>query len=522
MRLPAHWTRVCALEEIVPETGVCALVGEEQVAIFRVGDVVFAIGNHDPMSGANVLSRGLVGSLGDEFIVASPLYKHHYSLLTGRCLEDPDCVVPVYQVRILDRVIWVRERAAERRTAPRGRRLVVIGNGMAAMRVLEHVAELAPKAFDTTVFGAEPQGGYNRVLLSTLLAGDAEAADVLTHPPDWFAARHITLHQGDPVVRIDRIRRVVRSESGRAVPYDRLLIATGAEPVTLPLPGAHLAGVVAFRSLADVEYMVGRARRGGRAVVIGGGLLGVEAASGLARRGMAVTVVHLQNSLMEQQLDEPAAALLQSELEGRGVSIRLEGSSAAILGTDRVAGLRLEDGTEIEADLVVMTVGVRPRIGLARDAGLRCRRGILVDDTLQTFDPSVYAVGECVEHRHRTFGLVAPVWDQARVCALHLTGRGVARFRGASPATRLKVSGIDVFSAGDFQEGSGRESIVLRDSQGGVYKRLVLENDRVKGAVLYGETLDGGWYAELIREGRDVGPIRDRLLFGRAECDPTP
>jgi NAD(P)H-dependent nitrite reductase small subunit len=520
--LGRHWGRACALEDIVPETGVCALVGEEQVALFRVADAVFAIGNHDPMSGANVLSRGLVGSLEDELVVASPLYKHHYSLLTGRCLEEPDRAVPVYQVRILDRMVWVRERAAERRAHPSTRRLVVVGNGMAANRVLEHLCEIDPKAFDITVFGAEPHGGYNRVMLSPFLAGDAKRADVVTHPPEWFAARGITFHMGDPVVRIDRVRRRVHSTRGQDVPYDRLLVATGAEPVTLRLPGANLPGVIAFRSLTDVERMLERARSGGRAVVIGGGLLGLEAASGLARRGMAVTVVHLQKSLMEQQLDEPAAALLQTALEGRGVSIRLEGSSAAIVGSDRVTGLRLEDGTAIPADLLVMAVGVRPRIELAREAGLQCRRGILVDDTLQTFDPSIYAVGECVEHRQRTFGLVAPVWDQARVCALHLTDRGVARFRGASPATRLKVSGIEVFSAGDFQDRKGRDSVVLRDAQGGIYKRLVLEDDRIKGAVLYGDTLDAGWYAELIRDGRDVASFRDRLLFGQAECEPPP
>jgi nitrite reductase (NADH) large subunit len=320
----------------------------------------------------------------------------------------------------------------------------------------------------------------------------------------------------DSVVAIDRVRRVVRSQSGVEVPYDRLLLATGSNPIVLPVPGKDLPGVVTFRDLQDVNKMLDAARTHSKAVVIGGGLLGLEAANGLLKQGMQVTVVHLLETLMERQLDPAASQLLKQQLERRGLNFHMPAKTTAILGSDRVTAVQFADGHRIEADLVVMAAGIRPNVELARVANLRCDRGVLVDDTMQTFDPCIYAVGECVQHRNNTYGLVAPLFEQARVCATHLAEVGIGRYAGSVLSTQLKVSGIDLFSAGDFLGGPGSEALVLRDTKRGIYKRIVIENNKVRGAVLYGDTRDGAWYCELMSAGRDVGPLRDKLIFGAA------
>ena len=396
--------------------------------------------------------------------------------------------------------------------------LVVIGNGMAGMRTVEELQKLAPDLYDITVFGAEPHVNYNRILLSPLLAGEKKAEDIVLHPREWYDEHGIALHSGDPVVRIDRVRRTVHSQSGREVRYDRLLLATGSRPFIVPVPGHELPGVVGFRDLDDVDTMLQAATIGRHAVVIGGGLLGLEAANGLKRRGMDVTVVHATCSLMNQQLDKHASLLLKAALEDKGLRFMLDAHTAEITGAGRVAGVRFRDGTEIPADLVVMAAGVRPNIALARDSGLHCDRAIVVDDTLQTYDPRVYAVGECVQHRSATFGLVAPIWEQAKVCAAHLAGAGHRRYVQEATATRLKVTGVELYSAGDFVGRDGSEDLVLRDPRRGVYKRLVLSGNRLSGAVLYGDVQDGPWYFDLIRANADIGPIRSRLLFGEAMC----
>jgi NAD(P)H-dependent nitrite reductase small subunit len=519
--LTRRWTHVCALDDIVPESGVAALINAQQVAIFRVRDAVYAIGNYDPASDANVLARGIVGDLGGEIVVASPIYKQHYSLITGRCLEEPQLSVPTYLARVHEGEVWIRAEASVQRRSSDKRRLVVIGNGMAAMRTIEQLLALAPAAYDISIFGAEPHGSYNRILLSALLAGEKRLEEIVTHPPEWYIQQGIHLHTADPIVHIDRVRRCVRSRSGVERTYERLLIATGSHAIVLPVPGAQLPGVITFRDLQDVEAMLAAARSHRRAVVIGGGLLGLEAANGLHQRGMAVTVVHVCEHLMERQLDAMAAGLLRRELERRGLRFVMPAQTASIRGESRVSGVALADGRELSADLVVMAVGVRPNIELARAAGLRCDRGILVDDTLLSYDPAVYAVGECVQHRGRTFGLVAPLWEQARVCATYLAERGTRGYRSTQFSTQLKVSGVDVFSAGDYTEAPGAESLVIRDPRRGVYKRLVLEHNRIRGAVLYGDVRDAGWYFDLINEGRDIRGLRDRLLFGPSCDDAT-
>ncbi len=395
-------------------------------------------------------------------------------------------------------------------------RLVLIGNGMAGVRTLEELLRLAPEKYHITVFGAEPYGNYNRILLSPVLAGEQTLEEIMINDRAWYAERGIELHTGSPVTRIDRRNRRVEAEDGTQVPYDRLIIATGSTPFMLPVPGRELPGVVGFRDIQDVNAMLDAARSGRHAVVIGGGLLGLEAANGLRKQGMEVTVVHLLDTLMERQLDKPAAALLQRQLEGGGLSFRMGARTEAILGDTHVTGVRFGDGTEIPADLVVMAVGIRPNFALAKSSGLHCERGVVVNDTLQTFDPRIYAVGECVQHRGETYGLVAPLFEQAKVCANHLAEMGIARYEGSVTSTKLKVTGIDLFSAGDFQGGGESDELVFQDGGRGIYKKVVLRDNRVQGAVLYGDTLDGPWYFQLMREGTDVSHLREHLLFGQA------
>jgi nitrite reductase (NADH) large subunit len=397
-------------------------------------------------------------------------------------------------------------------------RLVVIGNGMAGIRTIEELLALAPDHYDITVFGAEPHPNYNRILLSPVLAGEQSFDDIVLNPLDWYETNGVRLHLGKAVARIDRKRRCVVAEDGTQAPYDRLLIATGSQPFILPVPGAKLKGVITYRDIQDTEAMIETARAKRRAVVIGGGLLGLEAANGLKLRGMDVTVVHLAETLLERQLDANAGKLLQRSLEARGLAFRLSKTTTEIIGDDagEVTAIRFADGDEIPTDLVVMAVGIRPNTALAEAAGLHCDRGIVVNDTLQTYDPRVYAVGECVSHRGIAYGLVAPLFEQAKVCANHLALMGIGSYKGSVLSTKLKVTGIDLFSAGDFIGGENTEQIVLSDPAGGVYKKLVIRDDRLVGACLYGDTADGAWYFKLLREGRKLGELRDRLMFGES------
>ena len=395
-------------------------------------------------------------------------------------------------------------------------RMVVIGNGMAGCRAVEEILARDPGRFTFTIFGAEPRVNYNRIMLSPVLAGEKCFDEIVINGQDWYDENGITLVSGDPVLSIDRDRQVVIARSGRVEPYDRLLIATGSDPFIIPVPGRDLPGVVTFRDLDDVDRMLAAAEGGGSAVVIGGGLLGLEAAHGLSLRGMAVTVVHLMPTLMERQLDEAAGWLLKAELERRGQTILTGADTEAILEKDgHVAGVRLKDGRVIGADIVVMAVGIRPSITLAKAAGLEVERGVLVDDHMVTSDPAILAVGECVQHRGSCYGLVAPLWEMCRALADHVV-EDPSGFSGSVTSTKLKVSGIDLFSAGDFSGGDGAEDIVLRDAARGVYKRVIVKDDRLVGAVLYGDTADGNWYFDLLKRGEDISDIREALIFGQA------
>ncbi|MRU16522.1 NAD(P)/FAD-dependent oxidoreductase [Roseovarius sp. A21] len=393
-------------------------------------------------------------------------------------------------------------------------KLVIIGAGMASGRVIEHLVEENAGAYDITLFNAEPRGNYNRIMLSPVLSGDKTYEEIVTHDDDWYDQHGVTCRFGEHVLRIDREMKVVEGQNGH-VPYDKLIIATGSAPFIIPVEGNDLPGVITYRDLDDTNAMIDAAKQGGKAVVIGGGLLGLEAAAGLAERGMEVTVLHLMGHLMERQLDEAAAYLLRRDLEKRGITIMTQASTAAILGEDRVEGVMLEDNTGLEADLVVMAVGIRPETRLATDAGLEVARGIEVNAQMQTSDPDIYAVGECVEYDGHLFGLVAPLYDQAKVLAHALMDQPDA-FVVKDIATKLKVTGCDLFSAGDFADGEGREDIVFRDPSRGVYKRLVIEDDRLVGAVMYGDTADGNWFFGLIKDGTEIDEMRETLIFGPA------
>jgi len=402
-------------------------------------------------------------------------------------------------------------------------KLVMVGNGMAGVRTLEELIKIAPDLYDITVFGAEPHPNYNRILLSPVLAGEQTLDEIVLNPLGWYTENGITLHLGKKVVDIDRRNRVVKAEDGTEAEYDRLLICTGSNPFIPPMPGKDLEGVIAYRDIHDTNTMIEAATKYKHAVVVGGGLLGLEAANGLMLRGMRVTVVHLAPWLMERQLDEVAGKLLQTSLESRGLAFKMGAQTQALIGDKdgRVMAVQFKDSAEIPADLVVMAAGIRPNTALAIKIGLNCgkdnRSGIVVDDTMQTItDPRIYSVGECAAHRGTVYGLVAPLFEQGKVCATHLAQFGIGRYQGSLTSTKLKVTGIDLFSAGNFTGGEGCEEIVMSDPYGGVYKKLVIKDDKLIGACMYGDTVDGSWYFKLLREGRKVSDIRDKLMFGES------
>jgi nitrite reductase (NADH) large subunit len=411
-------------------------------------------------------------------------------------------------------------------------KLVMVGNGMAGVRTLEELLKLAPDLFDITVFGSEIHPNYNRILLSPVLAGEQTLDEIILNPLTWYQENGIELHTGTTVTQVDRVKREVHAQNldGTQVvkPYDRLLLATGSNPFILPIPGKDLKGVLAYRDIADTQAMIDAAKQYKEAVVIGGGLLGLEAANGLMKRGMQVTVVHGAEWLMERQLDKVAGGLLQESLEARGMKFLMRAQTQELKADadGRVSAVCFKDGSHVNAQLVVMAVGIRPNTTLAESMRLHCDRGIVVSDTLQTVtDPRIYAVGECASHRGIAYGLVAPLFEQGKVLATHLAQIGIGRYTGSLTSTKLKVTGIDLFSAGDFMGNNGTaapgladdtEEIILSDPHDGVYKKLVIRNDQLVGACLFGDTVDGSWYFKLLREGRNVADIRDKLMFGES------
>ena len=395
-------------------------------------------------------------------------------------------------------------------------KLVVIGNGMAPGKALETLLDSEPNKYDITIFNAEPRVNYNRIMLSPVLSGESTYEEIVIHGDGWYIKNGITLYIGHKVTEIDRGAKTVTSEHGQTASYDKLLIATGSNPFIIPVPGHKLAGVLAYRDLDDVDAMLVAAKAGGKAVVIGGGLLGLEAAAGLQMQGMDVTVLHLMPTLMERQLDESAGYLLEKALTERGIKVITKANTKEILGETQVTGVQLDDGTEIDADIVIMAVGIRPNKALAEQAGLECGRGILVNERMQTSDPDIYSVGECIEIEGRCYGLVAPLYEQAKIAGQELIGGGEKCFKHSETPTKLKVTGINLYSAGDFASGEDRQDIVLRDASEGIYKRLVLKDDKIIGIVMYGDTDDGAWFYQQLKDGTDISEMRDTLIFGPA------
>jgi nitrite reductase (NADH) large subunit len=393
--------------------------------------------------------------------------------------------------------------------------LVIVGNGMAAARLVDELAKTALGRYAIAVIGDEPRLAYNRVLLSSVLAGDTASHDIELRPADWWRDRGVTLKYGCAVTEIDVGRRELKIANDESIAFSKLVLATGSMPLRLNVPGAELRGVNTFRDSRDVDLLLTLAAARKRVVVVGGGLLGLEAAYGLAKAGAPVTLVHLMDRLMERQLDAPAAALLKSLVEAKGIEILLNANTARIIGENRVEGVELSEGRRIAADAVIFAAGIRPNVMLAREAGIAVNRGIIVDDRLQTGASDIFALGECAEHRGICYGLVEPAYEQARVLAQHLAGR-TAAYQGSVVATNLKVSGVSVFSAGDFLGGEQSESIVLSDVKRGTYKKLVIADGRLNGAVLVGDVADALWYLELIRTRGTVARIRKDMMFGRA------
>ena len=398
--------------------------------------------------------------------------------------------------------------------------LVVVGNGMAAARLVDELAEAALGRYAIAVIGDEPRLAYNRVLLSSVLAGETASHDIELKPAEWWRDRGVTLKYGCLATGIDVGRRELKIANEESIAFSRLVLATGSTPLRLNVSGADLAGVHTFRDSRDVDLLLTLAAQKKRVVVIGGGLLGLEAAYGLAKAGASVTLLHLMDRLMERQLDAPAAELLKSLVERKGIKILLNANTARLHGETRVEGVELADGRRIDADAVIFAAGIRPNVALAKDAGLPVNRGIVVDDCLQTGAADIFALGECAEHRGTCYGLVEPAYEQARVLAQHLAGRA-AVYGGSVVATNLKVSGVSVFSAGDFIGTDGTETIVLNDARGGTYKKLVLSDGRLTGAVLVGDVGDALWYLELIRGRQPIARIRNRMMFGRALAIPS-
>ena len=400
-------------------------------------------------------------------------------------------------------------------------KLVVIGAGMASGRVLEDLFDTAPDAFDVTLINAEPRGNYNRIMLSPVLSGEKSYDEIITHNAEWYEERGVTCRFGERVGAIDRDAKTVTTDAGETIPYDVLLLGMGSEPFVIPVPGHDLPGVCTYRDLADVETMLESSAKGGHAVVIGGGLLGLEAAAGLKARGKEVTVLHLMPTLMERQLDQAAGHLLQKAIEDKGISVITHANTQAIRGEGHVTAVALEGGTDIHCDLVVMAVGIRPASALGQFAGLEVGRGVVVGDDMRTSDPAIFAVGECVEHRGQCYGLVAPLYEMAKTAAINIAG-GASDYGGSVTSTKLKVTGVDLFSAGDFSEGDDREEIVFRDATRGIYKRLVLKDDRIVGAVMYGDTQDGSYFFDLLKRDVDVSSDRDTLIFGQSFAGGSP
>ncbi|WP_042357160.1 nitrite reductase large subunit NirB [Bacillus rubiinfantis] len=397
------------------------------------------------------------------------------------------------------------------------KQLVMIGNGMAGVRTIEEILKLAPGQFEITIFGKEPYPNYNRIKLSNILQGDTKFEDIIINPLDWYNENHIRLYTNETIVNIDITKKCVISNEGREVPYDELIIATGSNSFILPIPGADKPGVTGFRDIKDCEMMIKSAETAKKAAVIGGGLLGLEAAKGLMNLGMQVDVVHLMPHLMERQLDPIASSLLRTELEAQGMNFLLEKETVEIVGDSQVSGLRFKDGSTIDADLVVMAVGIKSNVTVAKNSGIYVNRGIVVNDFMETNIPHIYAVGECAEHREIVYGMVAPLYEQGKVLAKRICGQVGEPYQGSVTGTQLKVAGVDLYSAGEIFEDQTMKSVMIYNEFEGIYKRVLVRNNQIVGIVLYGDTSDSTRLFRMLTKKEDITNVAIFPTGGSAE-----
>lgn len=407
-------------------------------------------------------------------------------------------------------------------------KLIIIGAGMAGTRFAFNLAESTDN-FSITLINAEPHAGYNRIMLSPVLAGEKTFEDITLYPEEDYQKNNITLKTNCNVSKIDTTEKQVFTSNNECLSYDKLVFATGSNPFILPMPNHNAQGVLAFRTMADVDAMLAIAqKKGSKCLVIGAGLLGLEAANALNNHGAQVSVVHIGEHILDRQLDATAASLLQQHFEKKGIKFLLQAFSDSIEvnGNNQVMGLTFKDGSAIprvDADCIIMTVGVRPNMALAQESDVPCERGILVDSHMQTQVDDVFAIGECVQFEQNLFGLVAPVYEQAGILVKTLLGTP-EHYTVKSTATKLKVSGVNLFSAGDVnitaQEGEAPiEKLIYQDDSNNIYKMLNLQGNKLVSAVMYGDVTDGSWFFELIQNKTDISAIRQDLLFGKAFCE---
>jgi nitrite reductase (NADH) large subunit len=397
-------------------------------------------------------------------------------------------------------------------------RLLIVGNGMASVRLVESLVRTNPNQFAIIVVGAEPQAGYNRVLLSALLAKDVSLQDIELKSRDWYSNNSVELISGDAVISIDSDRKIAGLQSGSLIEFDRCVFATGSHAIRLPIPGMDKKNVIAFRDISDVEVMANAAVAGKSVAVIGGGILGIEAAYGLAKRGAKVSLIHVMDRLMERQLDQAAAALVVKALARKGVNVLLQKQTVEVTGDIDATGLSFADGTSLEADLIVCAIGIKPNTAAAATAGVEVKRGVVINDRMETSLPGIYAIGECAEHRGVAYGLVEPAYAQAETLATILNNSNVS-FEGMVLATNLKVSGLPVFSAGNFMGGEKLQTIRIEDKADRSYRKLVLNGHKLVGCIMVGNADDALWYLDLIRREVDISKARYQLIHGRAFAD---
>jgi nitrite reductase (NADH) large subunit len=401
-------------------------------------------------------------------------------------------------------------------------RLVIIGNGMIAGRLLEELHYFSPDQYKISVFDGEGFSNYNRIMLPEIISEKMTTKDLVVHDESWHAQRNIEFQKGVQVVEIDRDKKLVRTDRGHACEYDKLVLAVGSIPNGFSCPGNHLKGISTFRTLTDAVAITSLAKTCANATVLGGGLLGLEAGAVLCERGITTNIVHCDQILMNRQLNVSAATFLQRKLESKGLRISTATDVTEIIGSDRVQAVRLRSGDLIPCELLLLAIGIRPNTALARAAGLRTDHGIVIDRQMRTSDPDIYAIGECAELDGNSYGLLSPLHGMAKIAARHLAGDHLAEYGKATIFSRLKISGIDLFVAGNSVGRDSQRKLVFENKANGIYKQIAIKNDRIDGFILMGDIEDGPWFFKQMEEEVDVSADIENLIFGKGYYNNYP